>query len=330
MKVSIIIPVYNVEKYIIRCMDSVCQQTYNDIECILVDDCGNDNSITLAEEYINKYSGKIHFKLLHHTQNKGLSGARNTGIRAATGDYIYFLDGDDAITPKCLFLLIELAKKYPKADFVQGNLLDKNLHKSKYAFRDDIPEYSDYGIELESLMLSQIITSACNRLVKRELILRHHLYFTEGIVHEDMNWIYFLSRYVKAGAFSSQGTYIYYTNDSSIMTSTSSSMHIRRYQSRLISSTAYINDLKENNGSIFRRMYVGVNLLSCLSELVPLHSIKHWMFFWKYVCKKTFANRRYLTFYRILYIFLLLPPLCFLARKDYIRWRIQHNILIKL
>ena len=92
MKVSIIIPVYNVENYLVRCLDSVTAQTCQDIECILVDDCGNDHSVQIAEDYIQTYQGPIVFKFLHHTKNRGLAAARNTGIDAATGDYLFFPD----------------------------------------------------------------------------------------------------------------------------------------------------------------------------------------------------------------------------------------------
>ena len=90
MTVSIIIPVYNVAEYIEKCLYSVIQQKTYNIECILVDDCGTDNSIEIAEKIINQYNGPISFKLLHHNHNRGLSAARNTGINIATGDYVFF------------------------------------------------------------------------------------------------------------------------------------------------------------------------------------------------------------------------------------------------
>ena len=102
--ISVIIPVYNVEKYIIRCLESVKQQSYKDYEVILVDDCGQDNSIGLAKDYLEKnFPANSH--IITHDCNKGLSAARNTGILAATGEFIYFLDSDDAITNDCLSLL---------------------------------------------------------------------------------------------------------------------------------------------------------------------------------------------------------------------------------
>ena len=101
-KISIIIPIYNVEPYIEDCLQSVMRQTYRGMmECILVDDCGTDNSMKVAEQLIKIYNGPIDFKVLHHEHNRGLSAARNTGIDAACGDYVYFLDSDDWISDDC-------------------------------------------------------------------------------------------------------------------------------------------------------------------------------------------------------------------------------------
>ena len=95
-KVSIVIPVYNVEPYIEECLQSVMRQSYRgEIECILIDDCGTDNSMGIAVQLIEEYNGPIDIKVMHHEHNQGLSAARNTGIDAACGDYIYFLDSDD-------------------------------------------------------------------------------------------------------------------------------------------------------------------------------------------------------------------------------------------
>ena len=97
MKVSIVIPVYNVEKYISACIDSVLSQTYQDIEIIVIDDCSPDKSISIIEAY---QSNKIH--IYAHKKNKGLSASRNTGVTYCTGDYILFLDSDDTLNPKAL------------------------------------------------------------------------------------------------------------------------------------------------------------------------------------------------------------------------------------
>ena len=81
MNISIIIPTYNVQDYIAKCLESIATQTYTDgVECLVIDDCGTDNSIAIAEQFIANYSGPISFQIIHHEQNKGVSAARNTGI----------------------------------------------------------------------------------------------------------------------------------------------------------------------------------------------------------------------------------------------------------
>lgn len=88
MKVSIIIPVYNVAPYVEECIQSVLRQDYKNLEIIIIDDCGTDNSMELVEKLVKNSSRDI--VILKHDYNKGLSAARNTGIRRATGDYIFF------------------------------------------------------------------------------------------------------------------------------------------------------------------------------------------------------------------------------------------------
>ena len=96
INISIIVPVYNVEQYISRCIRSIIDQdnSHAIIECLFVDDCSPDNSIQIVRSIVDQYNGNIYFKILIHTENKGLSVARNTGIEAAKGDYILFVDPD--------------------------------------------------------------------------------------------------------------------------------------------------------------------------------------------------------------------------------------------
>ena len=125
MDVSIIIPTYNVASYIIECLESVASQTYRgSLECIVVDDCGTDDSIALADNFIQHYSGKIDFRILHREKNGGLSAARNTGLNEAKGEFVYFLDSDDYITPDCIESLVEVAKHFPKVEIVQGGIVN--------------------------------------------------------------------------------------------------------------------------------------------------------------------------------------------------------------
>jgi glycosyltransferase involved in cell wall biosynthesis len=123
--VSVIVPVYQVSDYVERCIRSVMAQTYTDIECIIVDDATRDDSIDKCEALIKEYDGPIQFRIIHHEQNRGLSVARNTGFDAANGEYVYFLDSDDYITPDCIEKLVSVVKDDPTIEMVQGNSLMK-------------------------------------------------------------------------------------------------------------------------------------------------------------------------------------------------------------
>lgn len=218
MKISIIVPVYNVEQYIKECFDSIAAQTYKgEIECIFVDDCGQDDSVAVLEKLIAEYNGPIQFCIVHHEHNKGLSGARNMGIKKASGDYLYFLDSDDSITSDCIEKLTTLAEKYPGVEIVQGSaksnsdwlMLKWNL----------TPEYSESFKWIRTTMLKRYVLpmTAWNKLVRRDFVLEHELYFAEGMIHEDEVWNFMLSKYVHRIAFCFDATYNYRVNDEGIM-----------------------------------------------------------------------------------------------------------------
>lgn len=218
MTISIIVPVYNVEQYIKECFDSIAGQSYKgEIECIFVDDCGHDDSVSVLEKLIAGYNGTIQFCIVHHEHNKGLSGARNTGIRHAKGDYLYFIDSDDSITSDCIEKLAVLAEKYPQVDIVQGSTKSK-LEWLQLANKH-FPEYSDNFKWIRKTMLQRfsIPMTAWNKLVRKELIVNNGLYFEEGLIHEDEVWNFMLARYVHSIAFRCDITYIYRENPDGIM-----------------------------------------------------------------------------------------------------------------
>lgn len=107
-KVSILVPVYGVEKYIKRCARSLFEQTYDNIEYIFVDDCTQDRSIDILEEVLEEYPNREkQVKILHHVKNRGLSASRNTALDASTGDYLMHVDADDYLHVDAIALLIK-------------------------------------------------------------------------------------------------------------------------------------------------------------------------------------------------------------------------------
>lgn len=329
MKVSIIIPVYNVANYIIRCIDSVVKQTYRNIECILVDDCGQDNSIQLAEQYAKGYTGDINFKIIHHNINEGVATARNTGIMAATGTFLFFLDSDDTITPDCISKLINLHIKYPNIDFAQGNAISKDGEISTYGCHYIIDEYIDNKEELYRHLLSLQTTVPWNRLIKRKFVLENSIFFPDGKVWEDMFWIYFVAKYANAAAFTNDGTYVYYTNENSFMTiKTTRSQQLHRLYSRISEAYIYFDDLNRvSQTSKYQRQYLAVNLLSCLTELHLLRSFSKWCNYWYKISFMSVKIISKITFHRVAFYICLMPPICFIANRNNIRWRIQKYII---
>lgn len=330
MKVSIIIPVYNISNYIKRCLQSVVDQSYRDLECILVDDCGTDNSIEVAKNYVKDYHGNIIFTFLTHDRNRGQSAARNTALKYATGKYVFFLDGDDTIPSDSIEALMTIAVKYPEADFIQGNILDETGNISKYGWKTSLPEYCNTHNELEHYILSIVVYSAWNKVIKTSFLIEHKLYFPEGIIHEDLYWTYFLTKYAEGVGFVNKGTYTYYINDNSTITNSSRQARIKRYSSRLYASETFCADLdKEKNSSKCQRHFIAGNLTSAMIEVAALHSLKHWRIFWRHVCKLYVCHHKLTLWQHLLFIFMM-PPLCFPIGIKGWYWRLQRYIVNKI
>ena len=216
LKISIIIPVYNVARYILRCLESVVLQEKNTfiIECILVDDCSTDDSIEIAKRFVNDYNGSVVFTILRHDTNKGQSAARNFGIRHATGDYLFFLDSDDRLEENALSMMVDVLYQYPDIDYVDGYYLfmkDGNIYPS----REKYYRFSDNNKILDFLYKRKLSGLACNKLLRKSLIIDHSLYFVEGIIFEDIQWTNRLVRYVSSAVIIPKVTYVYEYNPSS-------------------------------------------------------------------------------------------------------------------
>lgn len=223
MKISIIVPVYNVEAEIQHCLKSVLEQAYSNIELVLVDDCTPDNSIALAQKMIEAYKATDRTILVQHKENRGLSAARNSGIDASTGAYLFFLDSDDALShPNVIADLVKLTKREeleeePHYDVIignfkkvtsQGNILEIGFQRDLYlSSTDDI--YRKY-------VEGQLTVTAWGKLVLRDLIIKNNLYFEEGIYHEDELWSFLLYRYVKNLCATSTIIYDYLEREGSI------------------------------------------------------------------------------------------------------------------
>lgn len=178
LKVSVIVPVYNVEKYLEKCLESLVTQTLSDIEIITVDDGSTDDSKKIIENYIEKYPEKIRY---YYKENEGLSSARNYGIPYAHGEYIAFLDSDDYIEPTMYEEMYNVAKK-ENSDMVECDFI--------WEFPDKITY--DYGTiykgKKEALEKARVV--AWNKLIKREIIEKEKIEFPYGLRYEDVEFFY--------------------------------------------------------------------------------------------------------------------------------------------
>lgn len=223
--VSIIIPVCQVSDYIERCVRSVMKQTYRDIECVLVDDCSPDDSMAKAENLMNQYCGAIKFVTVHHDKNRGLSAARNTGFQHSTGDYIYFLDSDDEITPNCIESLMRVAQEDPSLEMLQGYsscpLVDPFSSERERLAKELLPLSFRSNAEIRRCYYTKselIRTSAWDKLVKRTFITEHNLLFRDGVHFEDTLWLFYVLKYLNGIYLVSDLTHYYHVRPNSLVT----------------------------------------------------------------------------------------------------------------
>lgn len=216
-KITVIIPVYNVEQYIERCLQSVIHQTYSEpFECILIDDCSPDKSMNIVQNIVDNYHGHIVFNIIHHEQNGGLSAARNTGIHNSKGMYLLFVDSDDYIDKRCLELFDNQLSLHPGVTMVLGNA--QNNRTNTIEICKELPQHCSNNQTIRYLFYHNILpVSAWNKLVLKDFILTHQLYFKEKLLFEDLNWSYYLFRILPSYVFVPQITYTYEDNPNSIM-----------------------------------------------------------------------------------------------------------------
>ena len=181
VKVSIVVPIYNVERYLERCLDSMATQSYPNIEVIMVDDGSTDASAEIARRYEQKYSN---FRLIQQ-ENRGLGGARNTGICEASGDYIAMPDSDDWVHPDYIKRLVETATGYD-ADVVECNgvMVWENGAKKKRRYHIYTERIVEDGVKTKYLKSSSF--AVWNKLFRRTLI--DHMPFHEHMTKQDYAW----------------------------------------------------------------------------------------------------------------------------------------------
>ncbi len=251
-KVSVIIPVYNVESFVERCAHSLFGQTLDSLEYIFVDDCSPDNSISVIKQVLDLYPHrKTQVIFLHHESNQGQAAARTTGMKAASGEYMIHCDPDDWVELDMYEKLYRAAHPLNKEpiDIVGCDFV---LHQKGYI--EPIPfiifdNPQDYIINLYKHSLG--LYSLCNKLIKSELIRDYDIYPIQGIDYgEDRNVSIRAYFYAKSIIVVSQGMYHYDQTNINSITKRSFSKELWKEWKKNVD---YISDFLLSKNSKFRR-----------------------------------------------------------------------------
>lgn len=221
LRFSVIIPVYNVEPYLKRCVDSVLQQSFQDYEVILVDDGSPDNSGKMCDEYARQNS---HVKVIHK-KNGGLSDARNVGIKAAVGEYVLFLDSDDYWSSSNNLTSINSKINQETPDVVIYSVSKQFSSENIKLFRGNY--FDDFNLNKNEIIDRLIATNnyPCASwifCVKKDLIIRNNLFFPLDVTAEDFVWILNIVLHCHNIALCNNAMVIYNQSNPTSITSNSS------------------------------------------------------------------------------------------------------------
>lgn len=305
MLFSIIIPAYNVEKYLRECVDSIIGQTCNDYELILVDNGSTDSSGSICDEYVSKHSNVL---VKHLMPNKGISGARNEGQKLASGDYILFMDSDDyyydnkvleRIKEKTLnapdVILYNCVHYFEKT----GTLVSTGLN-----MKVEVENRSVLDICRELIDKDVYSNSAWSKAIKRSLLEDNNIHFTTGIAIEDNDWYYKVILHVKSIAIIEDPIYVYRRRSDSV-TATADLKHTIDNLSIIEKWTEIVKKEKENPNSEIITLSLAkqyCNYMIGYSSQQPDYKVtekfKHFSYLLNYS-----KNKRVVTFRRLKTIF---------------------------
>lgn len=293
--VSILVPVYQAEEYIERCARSLFEQTYDNLEYLFCDDCSSDNSIQILESVIKDYPDCANrIKILHHEENRGVSAARNTGIKNATGDYLFFMDSDDELPERSIEILLGRAMEDEAIEMVLGNTLIKPIRNPNSwgvdAIRQKLPSSltSNEDIRYYFFHNRKLMILAHNKLLKRSFVLQHHLFFKEGIWQEDQVWSFFLYKCLTNMRIVYEYTYYYHVHPNSFCSGTSTENWARQKGIVIQNILMHLTPTreKEEMGRYIKNLYFTYRCLGYLHKVPEYKSAfyMYWKQAWKFRC----------------------------------------------
>lgn len=281
-KVSIIVPVYNVEKYIGRCIESIQNQTLKEWELILIDDCSPDKSYDIIESYARDDS---RIRILRHDKNHGPMMARHLGDQNATGEYITYCDGDDMLPPNALYDLLEAALQ-SDADIVSGNYVYVKLDNTKITKKYSMNYGNDVHGCLKAIFKGELSHILCSKLFKASILKENDYIIVDRMTNgEDLYMFYQILKHIKKMIHIPKNVYFYIQNPTS-------STQIRLSENALDNhgftnhlTTQIINEYSDLRRDIVAKVsnnlidlqYMGYNRDGSLSKVCTKYNLQYYM-----------------------------------------------------
>lgn len=251
LTLSIVIPIYKVEAYLQECVDSVLNQTYKNLEIILVDDGSPDRCPAICDEYAKK-DNRIH---VIHKANGGLSDARNVGLKAATGDYVIFLDSDDYYgMPDFLDVVVKAT-----ADGTKDAVF---FRRTNFYDNGERPETVNAPYNLEWNMLDvnkmlyelakhdQLDANACLKVTKKEILQKNEIYFRKGMLSEDVEWYGRYLPFINSIALINKPDYHYRKKRAGSITATVTERNVRDLFYTIQTQSQCLRDSKMDSNKV--------------------------------------------------------------------------------
>lgn len=265
--VSIIIPVYNVEQYIKECIDSILEQTYNNIEIIAVDDGSTDMSLDILKRYPNN-----NLFVYEHSKNKGQAAARNLGMSVSSGEYILFVDSDDLIRKDAVELLVmEMLKndvsiiRFNATSFYDQT--NNEFIENAYNFSNYLSESIIYKENNMKEFYLSYTASPVLYIIKRNYVLQNNIQFFEGIIHEDELFTSTLYVHLSSAKYINQNLYKRRYRENSTTMNKSEKQLQRSFDSYVIIIEEYKKLLERNSLSNTKKDFIKFRINSIMYSL---------------------------------------------------------------
>lgn len=288
--VTVIIPVYNAERTLHRCLAALQNQTYQHLELIFINDCSVDGSLELIKHHAEQWMVKpsVQVKVLSHEQNKGVAAARNTGLDHATGEYIYYLDADDWVDADAIELVVEQAIN-TEADIVGFNWwlsFKQNERKMKQ------PKFSDPWQAIEWMLIGRMRWNLWMFLVKRELYATNSIRFIPGMnMGEDMMVMMKLFTYAEKVSYLDKALYHYGQSNTDSLTKVYSERHMEEVTKNVKEVESFLLNSEYANKSEQLIDYLKLNIKLPMLISNKNSQFSHWRSWFPEANKLAMSNK---------------------------------------